>query len=200
MNRFALIGAALAVLVCGAVALAASPLPSASPGGSTLASPGASAMASPDVSTTPTASPSVSPSASPSLAPTSGSRSQRAASQARTWAADVNPVNIQGTATVTRNADGTGTLLLQLTGMVNEQSWTIDVEPGYVQHPNAANTIAFKQGSEVTRIAPDKIQVTLTKIEMQDYDHALSANPGGVTVFVSDGHRLSAANIPATAQ
>ena len=198
MNRFALIGAALAVLVCGAVAIAAAPLPSVSPGASPLASP----MASPGVGTASAASPSAAPRASSSTAPTSGtgSGSQSAAAQAQTWTADVNPVSIQGSATVTRNADGTGTLVLQLTGMVNEQSWTVDVEPGYVQHPNDANTIALKQGTDVTRIAPDKIQVTLTKIEMQDYDHALSANPGGVTVFVSDGHRLSAANIPATAQ
>ena len=194
MNRFALIGAALAVLVCGAVAIAASPMPYASPGVSPMASPGASPI--------PAASPSAASSASPSTSPTagSGSSSQSAPAQAQTWTADVNPVNIQGTATVTKNADGTGTLVLQLTGMVNEQNWTVDVEPGYVQHPNAANTIALKQGTDVTRIAPDKIQVQLTKSEMQDYDHALSSNPGGVTVFVSDGHRLSAANIPATAQ
>lgn len=193
MNRFALIGAALAVLVCGAVAIAASPMPYASPGVSPMASPGASPI--------PAASPSAASSASPSTSPTvgSGSSSQSAPAQAQTWTADVNPVNIQGKATVTKNADGTGTLVLQLTGMVNEQNWTVDVEPGYVQHPNAANTIALKRGSDVTRIAPDKIQVKLTKSEMQDYEHALSSNPGGVTVFVSDGHRLSAANIPAPA-
>ena len=117
-----------------------------------------------------------------------------------TWTADVNPVNIQGTATLTKNNDGTGTLVLQLTGMVNEQDWTVDVEPGFIQHPNNSNTIAFKQGSDVTRIAPDKIQVTLKKSEMSDFEHALASNPGGVTVFVSDGHRLSAANIPASVQ
>lgn len=117
-----------------------------------------------------------------------------------TWTGDVNPVDIQGTATLTKNSDGTGTLVLQLTGMINEQSWTVDVEPGFIQHPNDSNTIAFKQGTDVTRVTPDTIQVTLTKTEMDAYKHALASNPGGVTIFVSDGHRLSAANIPANAQ
>jgi len=114
------------------------------------------------------------------------------------WTAPVNPVNIAGAATLTKNSDGTGTLVLQLTGLVNEENWTVDVEPGAVQHPNVANTIAFKQGTDVHKIAPDKIQVMLTKGEMQDFNHALSANPAGVTIFVSDGHRLSAATLTST--
>lgn len=42
--------------------------------------------------------------------------------------------------------------------------------------------------------------MTLTSSEMRDFDHALSANPNGVTIFVNDGQRLSAAQIPANSQ
>jgi hypothetical protein len=197
MNRLALVGAAVAVLICAAVALAADPSPSPSPYASPAASPMASAVSSPGASTTPTTTPSPSPTTGTSG---SGSSTQSTTTTPVTWTADVNPVNIQGTATLTKNSDGTGTLVLQLTGMVNSQNWTVDVEPGFIQHPNNSNTIAFKSGSDVTRVAPDKIQVTLKNSEMKDFEHALASNPGGVTVFVSDGHRLSAANIPANAQ
>lgn len=198
MNRLALVGAGIAVLVCAAVALAADPSPSPSP----YATPSSSPMASPGASAAPTTTPAPSPTTGTSSgsSSSSGSSAQSTTTTPVTWTADVNPVNIQGTATLTKNNDGTGTLVLQLTGMVNAQSWTVDVEPGFIQHPNYSNTIAFKQGSDVTRIAPDKIQVTLKTSEMKDFEHALSSNPGGATVFVSDGHRLSAANIPANAQ
>ncbi len=116
----------------------------------------------------------------------------------KNWTADVNPVDIQGTAQLTKNSDGTGTLVLQLTGMVNQENWTVDVEPGAVQHPNSTNTIALKTGTDVLKTAPDKIQVKLTLSEMQDFNHALSSNPAGVTIFVSDGHRLSVATLTST--
>jgi hypothetical protein len=153
-------------------------------------------MVSPGASTAPAAT----PAPSSTTGTSSGASTQATTTTPLTWTADVNPVSIQGTATLTKNNDGTGTLVLQLTGMVNAQNWTVDVEPGFIQHPNDSNTIAFKSGSDVTRVAPDKIQVTLKKSEMKDFNHALAANPGGVTVFVSDGHRLSAANIPANVQ
>jgi hypothetical protein len=185
MNKLALVGATVAVLVFAAVAMAASPAPSAVPYASPAASPMASAI----------------PSSTPASGTTSGSRSTTSVQKKLTsWTASINPVDIQGTASLTRNADGTGTLVLQLTGMVNQTNWTVDVEPGAIQHPNSANTIAFKQGEDVQKVAPDKIQVGLTKTEMQDFQHALSANPAGVTIFVSDGHRLSAATLTGTQQ
>ena len=95
---------------------------------------------------------------------------------------------------MTKNSDGTGTLVLQLTGMVNAAELDRRRRAGrHRASQHRGNTIAFKQGEDVTRIAPDKIQVTLTKSEMDDFNHALTANPNGVTIFVSDGHRLSAA-------
>jgi hypothetical protein len=205
MNRLALVGAGIAVLICAAVALAADPSPSPSPSAMPAASPTATASASlkpvksPSASATPSSS--TNPAATSSPSATSGTAAQNGPSASpSTWTGDVNPVDIQGTATVTKNSNGTGTLVLQLTGMVNEQNWTVDVEPGSIQHPNDSNRIAFKQGSDVTRVSPDKIQVTLSSTEMTGYEHALATNPGGVTIFVSDGHRLSAANIPANAQ
>ena len=130
----------------------------------------------------------------------SSSGGQSAAKSLPSWTAKVAPVDITGSVTIDQKADGTGLLTLQLTGMVNEENWTVYVEPGALQHPNDAVTIALKQGSEVTKVAPDKIQVNLTKAEMDALTHALNSNPGGVTVFVSDGHRLSAATMTGTQQ
>lgn len=194
MNRFAVVGAALAVLLCAAVALAASPSPSPA------ASPMASPVASPNATTVPSSSPSASPTPSPTTATNTSSSAAKESAQAQTWTADVDPVNIGGSVTVTRNAEGTGMIDLKLTGLVNSESWTVDVEPGSIQHPNQGVNIAFKQGSDVEKISPDTIRVHLTKDEMDAFTHALNANPDGVTVFVSDGHRLSAASIPGTQQ
>ena len=127
MNKVAIIGGTTAVFVVAAVAMAASPLPSASPGASPMASPMASNSPTPTKAPTPSASP------TPTTPPSSSAGSAAASSaQQKTWTSDVNPVDIQGTATLTQNADGTGTLVLQLTGMVNEQNWTVDVEPGAI--------------------------------------------------------------------
>jgi len=35
---------------------------------------------------------------------------------------------------------------------------------------------------------------------MRDFDHAIKANPGGVTIYVSDGHRLSSTTLTDTAK
>jgi hypothetical protein len=196
MNRFALVGAALAILVCAAVALAASPSPSASRYASPMASPGASAAPSASPGASPSTAPTTAPTTAPSPNTNAGTANQNA--PVMTWTSDVNPVNIEGTATVTKNTDGTGLLVLQLTGMVNEENWTVTVHPGSIENPYYAVDIAVKQGSEVQKIAPDKIQVHLTAAEMDAFTHALARNPGGVTIFASDGHRLSAATVTAT--
>jgi hypothetical protein len=201
MNRLALAGATLAVLVCAAVAFAASPspssspLPSGSPSASILPVASGSPAASPYVA--PGASPAASPSASPATSSGSATTSSQK-SQPTTWTSDVSPVDISGTATVTKRPDGTGQLTLQLTGMVNEQNWIVDVDPGTIQHPNDGVDIAYKTGNDVMKVAPDKIQVNLTKDEMDAFTKAISNN--GVTIFVSDGQRLSAATISGTQQ
>ncbi len=166
MNKLALVGASLAVLVCATVAVAATPNLSAS-------------------------SPST-------VSGSSGSATAGQQARSTTWTADVNPVNIKGNATVTKNADGTGLVTLTLTGVINDTTWTVDIEPGSIDHPNSGVTIASKQGSDVKKVAPDQIQVKLTKDEMDAFAHALTANPAGVTIFVSDGHRLSAATVTAS--
>jgi hypothetical protein len=88
MNRLALIGAALAILVSAAVAMAASPSPSPTAG--TTATPGASA--SPAASPVPSGAPPASP------APSASAQ----AVQGQTWFAQVQPVTVTNTATVDR--------------------------------------------------------------------------------------------------
>jgi hypothetical protein len=183
MNRLALIGAALAVAVSAAVAMAASPSPSPSAGAT--ATPGASASptASPVPSGAPTASPAPSPSAS------------ALAAQGQTWSAQVQPVTVTGTATVDQLADGRGTITLQLTGMVDEQAWTVDVDAGTIEMPRERVNIAFRSGDEVQRVAPDSIKIQLTKSEMDAFIKAQKST--GAVIFIGDGTRLSAAVVPA---
>jgi hypothetical protein len=176
MNRLAFLGAALALLVAATVTVAASPSPSPS------ASP--SATAHPAASPTPTASPR--PTASPTPSPTSAP-----AKQGQTWTADVTPVNVTGTATVVQQADGTGVMTLKLTGLVDEQDWTVDIQAGTIEMPSEHVQIALKQGDDVTKVAPDTITVRLSKDELKAFAKAQQSS--GVVVFVSDGTRLSAA-------
>ncbi len=169
MNKLAFAGAALAVLMVSAVAFAASP--SASP----AASPSASPSASPGATASPTAAPQASASPTP----------------ATSWTAQVNPVQVTGSATIARQADGTGLLTLQLSGMINEVSWTVDVDAGTLDRPQENVNIAHKAGDDVKRVEPDKIQVRLTAQEMDQFAKALANK--GVVIFVSDGTRVSAA-------
>lgn len=173
MSRLALIGAALALLVAATVTVAASPSPA----------PAASPAATPY----PTATPAPTPATSPS----SGTTTTAPAKQAQTWAANVNPVDVTGNATVVQQADGTGVMSLKLTGLVNEAHWTVDIQAGTIEMPAARVRIALKQGDEVTKTAPDTITVKLTKAEMKAFAKAQKST--GVVVFISDGTRLSAA-------
>jgi hypothetical protein len=175
MSRFAFIGAALALLAAATVTIAASPSPA----------PAASPAASPRATAHPTPSP------SPAAAPSSGSTTTAPVKGAQTWSATVNPVDVTGNATVAQQADGTGVMTLQLTGLVNEAHWTVDIQAGTIEMPSARVRIALKQGDEVTKTAPDTVTVKLTKDEMKAFAKAQTSI--GVVVFISDGSRLSAA-------
>jgi hypothetical protein len=176
VNRLAFVGAALALLIAATVTVAASPSPSPS------ASPGATAH--PTASPTPAASPTPTATPKPSATPAP-------VKQGQTWTADVTPVNVTGNATVVQRADGTGVMTLKLTGLVDEQSWKVDVQAGTIEMPSERVQIALKQGDDVTKIAPDTITVRLSKDEMKAFAKAQGST--GVVVFVTDGTRLSAA-------
>lgn len=176
MNRLAFVGAALALLIAATVTVAASPSPSPS------ASP--SATGHPTASPTPAASPTPTASPKPTATPAP-------AKQGQTWTADVKPVNVTGNATVVQQADGTGVMTLKLTGLVDEQSWKVDVQAGTIEMPSERVQIALKQGDDVTKVAPDTITVRLSKDEMKAFTKAQAST--GVVVFVTDGTRLSAA-------
>jgi len=181
MSRLAFIGAALALLVAATVTVAASPSPS----------PAASPAASPSATAKPAATPAPTPAASPSSSTTTTTQ----AKQGQTWSANVNPVDVTGSATVAQQADGTGVMTLKLTGLVDEAHWTVDIQAGTIEMPSARVRIALKQGDEVTKTAPDTITVKLTKDEMKAFTKAQKST--GVVVFISDGTRLSAATFSA---
>ena len=167
MRRFATLGAGMALLFSGAIVLAAaspSPAPSASP----------SPSATPKASSAPTAS----PTPAPATTPTGES----------TFSAKVQPLEIGGSATVAEASGGTGTVTLRVTGLLDAQRWSVDIDGGTIARPNERIEIAFKSGADVTRLATDTVRINLTKSEMSAFVKARKA--GGVVAIVSDGTRL----------
>lgn len=174
MRRFGLLGAIGALVLGGAVVMAASPSPS----------PSASPTAHPSATPKPSASPTASPSASTSTKSTA----------TKIWVANIQPVNVTGRASVHRETNGTGVITLRLTGLVNELPWTVDVDGGTVAIPDELTGIDFMSGNEVDRVGMDTIRVHLTKADMATFIRTQRRE--GVVIFVSDGTRLSAAQIP----
>jgi hypothetical protein len=139
------------------------------------------------------ASPSAAPAAGPTATPVAPQASTAPSTQSKTWTADVQPVQIGGSATVTLNADGTGTISLQLSGLVNGAAWTVDVDGGTLDRPNELRSIAYRTGDQVKKVSPDTINIQLTKAEVDAFNTAYGNQ--GVVIFISDGSRLSAAVI-----
>ena len=170
MRRFSILGAGMApilgagmALLLGAVVVtAASPAPSPSPRPS--ASPGASSAP-------------VSP-----AAPTKPSATQPS------FTAQVQPLQLAGSATVAELKGGVGTMTLKLSGLLGDQRWTVDVEAGTVALPNERIEIAVRSGNQVNRLGTDTIRIHLTRAEMAAFLEAQKS--GGAVAIVSDGARV----------
>jgi hypothetical protein len=165
MQRFATLGAVAALLLGGAVVMAASPAPSSSP--------------APASKPSPTSNPGATPAPSTSPGTTSSAPS--------TQEAVVNPLQITGSATLTKLAGGGGTMTIQATGLLDAQRWSVDIDGGTIARPNEAHEVAFKSGTDVTRLAMDTISIHLTKAEMVRFARYQAAT--GVVVQVFDGSR-----------
>jgi hypothetical protein len=85
---------------------------------------------------------------------------------------------------------------LRVSGMLDAQRWTVDIDGGTVALPNERIEIAFKAGADVTRLAMDTVRIHLTKTEMAAFVKARKA--GGVVAVVSDGTRVGYAEFWAT--
>jgi hypothetical protein len=175
MRRFAFLGAAAALLFSGAVVLAAAS-PSPSPSGS----------ARPTATPTPSTPPSSTPSAAPGATKASPSGS--------TFSAQIQPVQISGSATVSQTKNG-AEVILRVTGLMDAQRWTVDIDGGTLARPNERIEIAHKTGLDVTRLASDTVRIHLTSSEMAAFLRAEKS--GGVVALVSDGSRLGAAEFTA---
>jgi predicted RNA methylase len=90
-------------------------------------------------------------------------------------------------AKVVEAANGTGTVTLHVTGLLDSTLWTVDIDGGNVAHPNENVEIAFKTGADVTPLTMDTVEVHLTKPEMARFMHAQAH--GGAVAVVSDGTR-----------
>jgi len=177
MQRFAFLGAVMALLFGSAVVLAAAS-PSPSPSASPTAHPSASPTAHPSASPAPKATPTPTPSATP--APSSTTE--------QTFSATVQPLQIAGMARVTESASGGGTVVLRVSGLLDAVHWTVDIDGGSVARPNEAREIAFKTGTDLTRLAMDTVSIHLTRAEMTAFLKADKS--GGVVAVVSDGVRV----------
>ncbi len=83
---------------------------------------------------------------------------------------------------------GTGTVTLRVTGLLDAQRWTVDIDAGTIARPNEGVEIASKAGADVTRLTMDTVRIHLTKTEMAAFAKAQKA--GGVVAIVSDGLRV----------
>jgi hypothetical protein len=175
MQRFAFLGAVMALLFGGAVVLAAAS-PSPSPSASSTAHPSASPTAHPSATPAPKATPV--PKATP--APSSNTE--------QTFSSTVQPLQIAGTARVTETASGGGTVVLRVSGLLDAVHWTVDIDGGTIARPNEAREIAFKSGVDLTRLAMDTVSIHLTRAEMTAFLNAEKS--GGVVAVVSDGVRI----------
>ena len=180
MRKIATLGAGMALLFSGAVVLAAaspSPSPSSSP----------QPLPTPRATTAPKATPTPSPFSAPT---TTGTTTES------TFSAKVLPLQISGSANVVEAAGGTGTVTLRVSGLLDAQLWTVDIDGGTVARPNERVEIAFKAGADITRLTMDTVRIHLTRTEMHAFLNARKA--GGVVAVVSDGTRLGYAEFSAT--
>ncbi len=181
MRQFAFLGGAAAVLFSGAVVLAA-----AGP------TPSPSATAHPAAS--PTASPTPRPSTAPKASTTPAATGLTSTTEP-SFNAQIQPLQISGTATITEATDATGSMTLRVTGLLDAQHWSVDVDGGTIALPNERLEIASKAGVDVTRLATDTVRIHLTKTEMAAF---LKAQKGsGVVAVVSDGSRVGYAEFAA---
>lgn len=183
MRQIAVLTGVLAVLFSGAVVLAA-----ASP------SPSPSAAASPTATPHPSASPKAS--AAPSATPKPKASPAPAAASEPSFTSTVHPLQIAGSAKVVESSNGTGTVTLRVSGMLDAQRWTVDIDGGTVARPNERIEIAFKAGADITRLTMDTVRIHLTRTEMHAFLNARKT--GGVVAVVSDGSRLGYAEFSAT--
>jgi len=105
-----------------------------------------------------------------------------------TFNAQVNPLQISGTATVVEHPDGTGDVTLKVSGLTDASTWAVDIDGGTIARPDESREIAFKAGGDLTRLAMDTVLIHLSKPEMAAF---MSAHrDGGVVAEVSDGVRV----------
>ena len=96
---------------------------------------------------------------------------------------------------VAETSTGAGTVTLHITGLLDADHWTVDIDGGTIARPNEQVEIAFKAGTDVTRLTTDTVRIHLTKTEMAAFMKAQKS--GGVVAVVSDGTRLGYAEFAA---
>lgn len=133
--------------------------------------------------------------ASPSPSPTTTAPNTSAATEP-TFTAQVQPLQVSGSATVAELSGGEGTVTLKLTGLLSERRWTVDIDAGTIARPNERVEIASRAGDEVTRMGTDTVRIHLTRTEMAAFLRARKA--GGAVAIVSDGARVGYAAFSTT--
>ncbi len=175
MRKLSMLGALAVLMVAASLTVAASPSPSASP------------------TATPTPTPSTSGSGTTTAPSTTSTTSTTTSPK---WSADVHPIHkVWGMADVVQFADGRGDLHLHLRGLDAKDQWTVTLQGGTIEKPNADQPIAFLSGADVVRNGADLLTVKLDQAQMDAFRKDRASD--GVVVFVSDGTRQSAAEFPA---
>jgi hypothetical protein len=93
--------------------------------------------------------------------------------------------------TVTKNANGTGTLTVHLTGLRADRAWAVDIDGGKTTTSRETAEIAFRSGFGAEAVSSRTFTIHLTKAQMEAYlDTAASS---GIVLRLRDAADASAA-------
>ena len=165
MRKLGTLGGIAATLVSATVVLAAAPAPK---------TPGSAPAGT---SSAPTSTPAKSTSAAPAAAPKAA---------ATTWTANVQPLVLQGTASVAAGAHGTAILTMKMQGLAPDQPWAVTVIGG--SGSLDSRPVLFRwSSSDIDMLGNGTLRVNLTRAEFASLERARRSNE--LLVLVSDGAR-----------
>ena len=174
MRTLGIVGGVAATVLGATVVMAASPAPVTTP----------APVKTPAPITTP----------APVKTPAPVTTPAPAASAANGWSAAVAPLTLQGTASFTRNANGSATLTMQMQGLDPAAGWTVTVIPGGTGRFGSRPVLFRWASSDIDRLGGGTLSVHLTAAEYRSIAAARAAR--GFLILVSDGSREAIATFP----
>jgi hypothetical protein len=116
-------------------------------------------------------------------------------SSATTFTATITPLHaVNGTATVVKNANGSGTVTLKLSGLRADTTWTADIDGQATKTDTLADhrQLRFASGVTADKVSSDTLRIQLTAEQMSWFLRERAAS--GVAITVTDGSSQATAS------